>query len=174
MLNRSFEAEIKSIEEKDKIIKPNYQPIINTGNVRQAAAISHLSISNQKSESCCKTNLSEKMEELKSETWPDTLEGVDCYGVGSESEEKRHLGLKSVERTGKEEDKQIRIKGSKNIGEIRQTVEESKEIIIAPNSKTHFKFNFIYRPEYLGSGNYLIINDDSLHAIGRITKICYQ
>jgi len=49
--------------------------------------------------------------------------------------------------------------------------EPCQEIEILPNKKTSVIFQFLYQPEYIGVGNNLIINMDTLKAFGKITQL---
>ena len=56
--------------------------------------------------------------------------------------------------------------------EVRQKKQDSEnEIKILPNQKTTLIFQFLFRPEYIGVGNQIVINMDNLKAFGKITKL---
>lgn len=47
----------------------------------------------------------------------------------------------------------------------------TQEIEIHPDKTTSLIFQFLYQPEYIGVGNNLVINMDTLKAFGKITQL---
>jgi hypothetical protein len=61
-----------------------------------------------------------------------------------------------------------------NNGNTNNPETKSEDIEITPTKKTKVILQFLYTPEYLTKGNYIIINENNLKAFGRITHILYD
>lgn len=59
-------------------------------------------------------------------------------------------------------------------GNMSNPENKIEETALTPNKKTKVIFQFLYYPEYVTKGIYIIINENNLKAFGRVTHILYD
>lgn len=168
---------------EDKILRSNYQPVINTQTTRQACKliITQDNILNDlpelkkiksksieprgiKEKTKAKINLNYEIGENR-EAKKKHKNSMDCA-----NDKQMHYGKKmrkEIEKNRKESFEEIKEK------EDKKTFIEGKYIVINHDSNNFLRLRFKYFPEYINLGQKLIINDSCLKAIGWIREIYY-
>lgn len=163
---------------EDRVLRSNYQPVVNTQNTRQACKL----IITQDS----LLNFSPELKKMKSKSieprFKDTRkEGGKSYGmeepkmkhkssVDCLTEKQMFYGKKirkEVERLRKNSFEEIKEK------EEKKGLVEGKFIVLNHEGNNFIRLRFKYFPEYINLGQKLIINDNCLKAIGWIREIYY-
>lgn len=189
-----FLAEIQLFDNSssEKILRQNYQPVINTQTTRQSCKL----IIPQS----VKTDNSPYIKKIKSRSIDPFVKKIAQKTIFIKNKApKKVRHKKSLEITndneifyGKDLKKQEiienikgkhvnfeNIKKEENENHIEIIKEEGKNllddkfIIIKPNVSNFIRLRFIYYPEYITVGQKLIINDSCLKAIGWISEIFY-
>ena len=174
-----FLAEISLYDHsnQDKILRSNYQPVINTQTTRQACKLiitmestnfSPLELKKIKSKSIEPKRIQEKKKNIVYDNGEKGKmkhkNSMDCvaekqmvYGKKINNKEKINRKKDSFEEIKEKEDKKI----------------EGKFVVINHVGSSFLRLRFKYFPEYINVGQKLIINDSCLKAIGWIKEIYY-
>ena len=159
--SRLFEIELWTIDNTKKKFKITYQPILNIKHIRQGVKIKNpdelfLFLSDNKNINDLESLVSEKEVNLD------------------------NIKEKLLNLTGKKRKNKINNDSNKNINN-KDSIKENKndgdiffsndEITIGPNTKTRLVVEFLFNPEYISVGQKVVISDQSLFAVGVITKI---
>ena len=170
---------------EDKILRSNYQPVVNSQNTRQACK---LIITEDNL-----LNSSPELKKMKSKSieprgFKDKTKNKNACKKNYEIEE---TGDKKIKHKGSMDcmnekqmyyGKKIRKEGEKlrkeSFEEIKEkedkkTLIEGKYIVLNHESNNFIRLRFKYFPEYINIGQKLIINDNCLKAIGWIREIYY-
>jgi len=159
--SRLFEIELWTIDNTTKSFKITYQPILNIKHVRQGVKIKNpdelfLFLSDNKNINDLESLVSEK--EVNLDNIKEKLLNL--------------TGKKRKNKINNDSNKNISnkdsIKDNKNNGDIFFS---NDEITIGPNTKTRLVVEFLFNPEYISVGQKVVISDQSLFAVGVITKI---
>ena len=180
-----FLAEINLYDHgtEDKILRSNYQPVINTQTTRQACKLiitkdnlenfsSPLELRKMKSKSIEPRGFKEKEKHKinydimdKGDKKMKHKNSMDCV-----NEKQMVYGKKirkEFEKVRKQSFEEIKEK------EDKKALIEGKYVVIAHESSNFLRLRFKYYPEYINLGQKLIINDNCLKAIGWIREIYY-
>jgi len=159
--SRLFEIELWTIDNTKKKFKITYQPILNIKHIRQGVKIKNpdelfLFLSDNKNINDLESLVSEK--EVNLDNIKEKLLNL--------------TGKKRKNKINNDSNKNINnkdsIKDNKNDGDIFFS---NDEITIGPNTKTRLVVEFLFNPEYISVGQKVVISDQSLFAVGVITKI---
>ena len=158
--SRLFEIELWTIDNKKKIIKTSYQPILNIKHIRQGVKIKNpdelfLFLSDNKN-----ANDLEKLV-MDNDINLDNINEKIYNLVGKKR--------KSINKNQNSNSNNINIVKKKNDDNIFNF---NDEIVIGPfDKKTKLVVEFLFNPEYITVGQKICIYDQSLKAWGIITKI---
>jgi len=179
-----FMAEIYMYDHsiEDKILRSNYQPVVNTQNTRQACKLiitednllnASPELKKTKSKSIEPRGFKQKPNNKKNNYQMEEIgekkmkhkSSMDCV-----NEKQMYYGKKirkEVEKNRKESFEEIKE------NEDKKALIEGKYIILNHENNNFIRLRFKYFPEYINIGQKLIINDNCLKGIGWIREIYY-